>query len=242
MARFTQSECRNRLLALMSPEDFGLLAPDLELIRATKGYLLVEMDGLIERLFFPEGAIASIIATSPEGQEIEAGLYGHDGCGPVAGILGADRSPHRNLIQVPDGSFRIRRGALMAAMDQSASLRGLLLRFAQVMNTQTSFTALSNAVHQLDERLARWLLMCHDRHVSEDIPLTHEFLSLMLAVRRPSVTTSLHILEGNGFIRNERGHITIRNRRALEEFAGDAYGKPEAEYDRLIGPMTPFRT
>jgi CRP-like cAMP-binding protein len=111
------------------------------------------------------------------------------------------------------------------------------LRFAQVQGVQTAFTALSNAVHPINERLARWLLMCHDRHDSDEIPLTHEFLSLMLAVRRPSVTTALHVLEGNRFIRAERGHVTIRNRTALEEFAGDGYGKPEAEYRRLIGPM-----
>lgn len=102
---------------------------------------------------------------------------------------------------------------------------------------QTSYTALSNAVHPVDERLARWLLMCHDRVDGDELALTHEFLSLMLAVRRPSVTTALHVLEGNRFITAERGYITIRDRRRLEEFAGDAYGRPEAEYKRLIGPM-----
>jgi CRP-like cAMP-binding protein len=86
----------------------------------------------------------------------------------------------------------------------------------------------------VSERLARWLLMCHDRVQGNEIELTHEFLSLMLAVRRPSITTSLHILEGNGFIKAERGNITIRNRAALEEFAHDAYGKPEMAYRRLM--------
>lgn len=101
---------------------------------------------------------------------------------------------------------------------------------------QTSYTALSNAVHPIAERLARWLLMSDDR-LDGDLPLTHEFLSIMLAVRRPSVTTALHVLEGNGFIRAARGSIVVRDRAALEEFAGDAYGVPEAEYERLIGPL-----
>ena len=79
--------------------------------------------------------------------------------------------------------------------------------------------------------------MCHDRSDSDDIALTHEFLSVMLAVRRPSVTTALHVLEGNGFIQSDRGVVTVTNRQALEEFAGDAYGKAEAEYRRLIGPL-----
>jgi CRP-like cAMP-binding protein len=152
--------------------------------------------------------------------------------------MGSDRSPHRFLIQVADDSVRIASAAFVEALAASASLRDLILRYAHVLGVQTGFTALSNAVHPIDERLARWLLMCHDRHTSNEIPITHEFMSLMLAVRRPSVTTSLHILEGNGFIRAERGHITIRNRQALEDFASDAYGKPEAEYRRLIGPLS----
>lgn len=127
--------------------------------------------------------------------------------------------------------------AFQGAVAQSASLRTLLLRFAQVLGIQTAYTALSNAVHHVDERLARWLLMAHDRVDGESLGLTHEFMSIMLAVRRPSVTTALHVLEGNGFIRSERSCVIIRNRAALEEFAGDSYGVPEAEYERLIGPM-----
>ncbi|GJE04672.1 hypothetical protein GMJLKIPL_6637 [Methylobacterium isbiliense] len=131
----------------------------------------------------------------------------------------------------------IARSALVGAMEESASLHNLLLRFAQVQGLQSNYTALSNAVHQINERLARWLLMCHDRSPSNEMALTHDYLALMLAVRRPSVTTTLHVLEGNGFIRTERGLITIRDRRGLEEFAQDAYGRPEAEYRRLIGPL-----
>jgi CRP-like cAMP-binding protein len=126
---------------------------------------------------------------------------------------------------------------LIEAVDKSATLRTLLLRYAQTLAIQTAYTALSNAVHQIDERLARWLLMCHDRVDGNDLALTHDFLSIMLAVRRPSVTTALHVLEGNGFIRSERGCIVVRNRAALEEFASDSYGAPEREYKRLIGPM-----
>jgi CRP-like cAMP-binding protein len=100
-----------------------------------------------------------------------------------------------------------------------------------------SITVLANAHYPVDERLARWLLMCHDRWDGDVLPLTHEFMAVMLAVRRPSVTTALHVLEGNRFIRAERGCVTIRDRSALEEFAGDSYGPPEREYERLIGPL-----
>jgi CRP-like cAMP-binding protein len=114
---------------------------------------------------------------------------------------------------------------------------GLFGRFIHAFGSQISFTALSNAVHNIDERLARWLLMCHDRVDGNEILLTHEFISLMLAVRRPSVTTALHILEGKKLIRAERGRITVRDRAGLESFAGDVYGKPEEEYRRLIGEL-----
>jgi len=119
-------------------------------------------------------------------------------------------------------------------MDRNRNFNKLMVRSIEAFSVQLAYTAISNALHDVNERLARWLLMCHDRVSGNEIALTHEFISLMLAVRRPSVTTSLHILEGNRFITAERGSITIRNRAALEEFAHDAYGKPEEEYRRLM--------
>jgi CRP-like cAMP-binding protein len=126
---------------------------------------------------------------------------------------------------------------LEQALDASPALRKLLSRYAQAMAIQTSFTALSNAVHNVEERSARWILMAHDRTDGDQIALTHDFLSIMLAVRRPSVTTALHALEGRHFIVSERALITIRDRAALESIAGDAYGTPEREYVRLVGPL-----
>jgi CRP-like cAMP-binding protein len=233
-----QADLRNRLLALMAAEDFALLAPHLVPVTLQKSDSLVEADEPIAYVYFLESSIGSVVATSPEGLQIEVGIFGPEGCGPLPALLGVDRSPHRVLIQAAGSAHRIARPALVAAMDRSSSLRSLLLRYVQVQIVQANLTALSNAVHPVDERLARWLLMCHDRSVGNEIAVTHEFLAIMLAVRRPSVTTALHVLEGNGFIRAERGFITVRNRRGLEEFARDAYGRPEAEYHRLIGPST----
>ena len=227
----------NRLLALMSDQDFALLSPYLERVDLPKAIELAAVDQPVAHLVFPESGIASIIATSPEGQECEAGLFGRDGVGPLSPLLGIEHAAQRMIMQVPGEGRRISRRHLATAQASSPSLNRLVLQFVHVMSLQTSSTALSNAVHPIDERLARWLLMCHDRCPSDDIALTHEFMSLMLAVRRPSVTTSLHVLEGNGLIKNERGWVTIRNRKGLEDFAQDAYGNAEAEYRRLIGPM-----
>ena len=123
------------------------------------------------------------------------------------------------------------------ALAQSPTLGLLVMRYVYIITIQTSFTALSNGRSSLAERLARWLLMCHDRLASIEINLTHEFLSLMLGVRRSGVTEALHVLEGLKIISATRGSIRVLDRGQLEATAGGSYGVPEAEYRRLIGPL-----
>lgn len=236
MSQPEQSQIQNRLLRAMSPDDFALLAPHLRPCQGDKGMTLFEQDEPIDTVWFMESGVGSIVTISPEGLKAENGLFGREGFAPVSIIMGSDRSPHKGLVQVPGECLNMPASLLVEAADKSATLRLLLLRYAQTLATQTAYTALSNAVHQIDERLARWILMCDDR-MDGDLSLTHEFMAIMLAVRRPSVTTALHVLEGNGYIRSERGCIIVRNRPALEEFAGDSYGAPEREYERLIGPL-----
>lgn len=232
-----QSDCRNRLLAVMSGQDFAILAPHLAPTDLPLGMIVAEANRPIETIFFPETGVASMIATTPSGIQVEAGLIGREGFSVPALVLNTLQLPYGSLIQVPGHGHSIGRDVFLRAIDDNPSLLRLMLRFAQCLIIQTSYTALSNGAHELDVRLARWLLMIHDRSPSDDLPVTHEFLSIMLAVRRPSVTNALHVLEGHGLIRAERGCILIRNRADLEVFAGDAYGIPEDEYRRLIGPL-----
>jgi CRP-like cAMP-binding protein len=232
-----QSAVLNRLLALMSPDDFALIAGDLAVVDLPRRFVMAEVDTPVEYAYFLNSGVGSIVASSPEGQQAEAGLFGRDGFSSTALVTGSAIGQCIVFMQIAGQGYRIPAKALLAAVAQSVSLRRLLLLYTQTLNTQTTFTALSNAVHHVEERLARWLLMCHDRSETDELALTHEFLSIMLAVRRPSVTTALHVLEGNHFIVSARGYVTIRNRNALEEFAMDAYGRPEREYLRLIGPM-----
>lgn len=221
----------------MAAGDFALLAPHLEQFRCPKGAMLFARGEPATHAYFLEAGVGSLVIVSPQGQRIESGLFGRDGFAPTVLAMGDDRPSHDILIQMEDEAFRMPADPLRAATETSATLRRFLLRYVQTLSVQTAFTALSNALHAIDTRLARWILMCDDRWDGGQLPLTHEFLSLMLGVRRPSVTTALHALEGHGYIRAERGCITVRNRAALEAFAGDAYGLPEAEYARLIGPM-----
>jgi CRP-like cAMP-binding protein len=232
-----QSVVLNRLLRLLPAADFEIIAPWLKPVDLPLRTVLAEPDQPVEYAHFLDRGLGSILAISPEGQQAEVGIFGREGFCPTSLALGSDRTINFIVIQADAQGHRIERARLQDAIAKSHGLRNLLALYVQTLQYQTGFTALSNAVHPVDERLARWLLMCHDRSDGDEMALTHEFMSVMLAVRRPTVTTALHVLEGNGFISAERGYITMRNREAMERFTQDAYGKPEAEYRRLIGAM-----
>lgn len=232
-----QTDLRNRLLRLLSADDWQVLGPLLKPVDLPKGSVIAECNQPIEHYYFIESGIGSIVALSPEGQRAEVGLVGRDGVVPTAAVTECDTTPHAILMQVEGHGFRVETRAFGKFLATRPDARRLMLRFVQTLSVQTACTALSNSVHHVEERLARWILMCHDRAEGGEIALTHEFISIMLAVRRPSVTTALHVLEGNRLIYSERGIVTVRDRAALESFALDAYGVPEQEYARLIGPM-----
>ena len=163
------------------------------------------------------------------------GLIGREGMTGLPIVLGDHRSPHATYIQAPGMGKCIPATELRQATQTSVSLRDSLLKFVQAFGVQTSHTAICNAQAKLDVRLARWLLMAHDRIGEETRALTHEFLSLMLGVRRPGVTEALHALRAQGLISYGRGLITVENRKGMERKAGTSYGTPESEYRRLIG-------
>ena len=143
-------------------------------------------------------------------------------------VLGNDRSPHENFIQVAGEGLRISAGKLREAMQQRRSLERVFLDFAHSFMNQTANTALSNGTATLEERLARWLLMANDRLDGDEIPLTHEFLSLILGVRRAGVTVALHYLEQRGVVRLSRGQIVVLDRDGLKTSANGTYHEPEA--------------
>ncbi len=185
-----QADVANCLLARLSPGDFDALAPRLERATCPRPMVLAEPSEPMPYAYFLEKGAASIIATSRDGQQAEAGLIGRKGFVHPALALGSDRTPQLIHMQMAGGGHRIVYGAFVEAVAESATLRSVLLLFAQVLNVQSSYTSLANAVHPVDERLARWLLMCHDRFSVDDLPLTHGFMLTMLSVWRPSVTTA----------------------------------------------------
>jgi CRP-like cAMP-binding protein len=189
----------------------------------------------IDAVYFPEAGFASVVAIQSGGKEVEVGLIGREGMTGLPIVFGNHRSPHATYIQAPGTGTRMSATELRKAFQASPSLRDSLLKFAQAFGVQTSHTAVCNAQAKLDVRLARWLLMAHDRIGEETMPLTHEFLALMLGVRRAGVTETLQALRDQHLISYGRGLIHVEDRRGLERKAGPAYGVPEAEYRRLIG-------
>ena len=166
---------------------------------------------------------------------MEVGLVGREGMTGTAVVLGDDQSPHETYIQVAGEGQRIPAAELRKAMKASQSLHGLLLRYVQAFMVQTAHTAIANARAKLDERLSRWILMAHDRMAGNTLALTHEFLALMLGVRRAGVTEALQSLARQRLIEPRRGEIVVLNRQGIVRRAGSSYGAPEAEYRRLIG-------
>jgi CRP-like cAMP-binding protein len=189
-------------------------------------------------VYFLEGALASVLAVTPDGSQIEAGLYSFDGMSGSCVVHGVGHGPLRTLIQVPGAAQRISSNRLKEAMASSPSMLATFLRWHQVFAVQVAHTALSNGRHTVERRLARWLLMCQDR-LGDEVNITHEFLAIMLGVRRAGVTTAIHILEGRRLIKATRGHVRITDRAGLKALAGDAYGAPEAYHEHVWGRQIP---
>lgn len=225
------------MLASLPADEFKIAAPHLEPIELDRDYVLILPNIPIEYVYFIEKGMVSVVAEKADGRSIEVGVYGRDGFSGMALLLASDRTPHHHYMQIGGSGFRMEVADFQSVVNDCPSLRLVLLRFVHVFMTQTAQSALVNGSSIIEERLARWILMCRDRLDSNEFPITHDFLSMMLGVRRSSVTDAIHLLEGANLIKATRGNILIVDRDRLERAAGASYGVPEAEYRRLIGPL-----
>ncbi len=185
-------------------------------------------------IYFLEDGVASVVADSDGKMAVELGIIGREGTSGLGAMYGDRGNPFHIFMQVAGDGYRIEAAALAAAMGERPELRAIMLRFARAFSIQVAATALANGRSKLDERLARWLLMVSDR-VGPSFSITHEFISVMLGVRRSGVTLAIQILEGKHFIRASRGSITIIDRNGLIETANGSYGFAEQHYRRLLG-------
>jgi CRP-like cAMP-binding protein len=238
MTRPDQSTIRNEILSALSAEDFGLLRPYLQFVDLPLKKTLIVPDEPIRHVYFPDQGVASMLALLEGGGSVEVGMIGRDGMVGIHVFLGVQTVTLECVVQIPGAGWRMEVAAFQEAVSQSRFLSAALHRYTMAFLLQVSQTAACNATHQLDERLARWLLMTHDRTDGDQLPLTHEYLSVMLAVRRSGVTIAAGVLQKAGIIRYASGHITILNREALELSSCECYRTVKDQSDFILGKVS----
>ena len=227
---------RNRLLAALPSEALAALRPRLEPVELPLRKTLHAVGEPIAAVYFPEAGYVSMLATLEDGDAAEVGLVGREGVVGLPVLLGAEFDDIEAMVQNPGTALRMGTAAFREELDRLPAFRTLLLRYALVHHSQVARTAACNGRHHTDQRLARWLLMAHDRAREDEFPMTHEFLSMMLGVRRAGITVAAGQLQKAGFIRYERGCIEVTDRPGLESAACGCYGVVRRACDALLGP------
>ncbi|MBV9277926.1 MAG: Crp/Fnr family transcriptional regulator [Candidatus Eremiobacteraeota bacterium] len=213
------------LLANLPFAEAKRLEPYLELTPMGFRQTLLEQGEPIKYVWFPHDAVTSTIVDTPEGTTIEVGLMGMEGMVGLSLLLNVSESNTTVIVQVAGRGTRMRADHFLKhVVEEGGELFARLLRYTNAFMAMVAQTAACNSLHSVDQRLARWLLMTHDRVQRDDFPLTHEFLAFMLGVRRPSVSVAANALLQNGYIKYTRGHIQVLDRKALEELVCPCYG------------------
>jgi len=228
---------QNLLLNLLSPSDAKALAPHLKPAKFEQHHVLFEADDRIRHVYFPTGAVVSLVITLSTGETVEAAMVGRDGVVGASAALDGKIALSRGIIQLAGEIIVCDIDALKSAALQSPKLLALLMRHEQTVYAQAQQSAACFATHQVEARLCRWLLRARDLSESEYLPFTQEYLAEMLGVRRTSVTAVAHTLQEAGLIKYARGKIRILDAEALAESACECYGSVKTLYEKLLGPI-----
>jgi CRP-like cAMP-binding protein len=229
---------RNRLLAALPAADLVRLWPRLERVELEFRKTLYAPEEPIGSVYFPETGYVSRLAPMDDGDSAEVGLVGPEGMTGISLLLGANRENFEMLVQVPGTAMRMGAAAFGKALDDIPSLRPLLHRYVLAHFEQVARTGACNGRHDINQRLARWLLMAHERVEGDEFPMTHEFMGMMLGVRRAGVTVAAGTLQKAGLIRYRGGRMQVTDRPGLEAATCECYGMARRAYDSLIGPPT----
>ena len=224
----------NRLLATLPKKEFERLLPKLKTVSLVLGEELYEPGDAIKYVYFPNDSIISLISQLSDKAWLEVGMVGNEGMAGLAVFMGVSFSSTRALVQGSGTAMRMNSAAVRMEADRLGGLHRILHRYSHSLLTQVSQTSVCNRFHLVDARLARWLLMTDDRLGAGEFPLTQEFLSNMLGVRREGVSKAAGVLQAKKLIRYSRGVITILNRRGLEAKSCDCYAIIKAETDEYL--------
>src|SRR6266704_567581 len=229
----------NRLLVHLPQDDQERLNRFLEPVVLEYKHELYNADERIEFVHFIESGVGSLVCTMANGQAAEVGTVGNEGLVGLPVLMGDERAPSTMYIQVPGRGLRMNARAFREQLEQSQLMRAAMLRYAHVFFNQVAQTAACAHFHSLEQRCCRWLLMTHDRVPSDTFLLTHEFLAMMLGVRRAGVSVAAGVLQRRGFIRYHRGRVTVLDRQGLEDCACECYAAAKAEFNGLLGSAGP---
>ena len=227
----------NRLLAGLPVRARNELLKSCEPVELTFGELLCEPAEAIRYAYFPADGFISLMASVAGHSHLEVGLIGNEGMFSPASMFGLDSSPLRALVQGSGGALRMKTADLRRAANDSAPLRDTLNRYLCVVVAELAQTAVCNTFHPIEARLARWLLMTHDRAHTDVLALTHGLLATMLGVRRSGISVAAAALQAGKSIRYNRGEITILDRGRLEAASCDCYGAANETYRRYLGRL-----
>ena len=234
--RSTSRTLRNRLLRLLPPAELGWLWPRLELVELSAKSVLLTPGAAVESVHFLETGTLSMIAMLEDGVQIEVGLVGSEGMAGLPLLLGVATSALEGMVQLGGTALRLPAAGFRAALAETPSLLDLLLRYVDAFHVQVAQTAACNGRHQIEQRLARWLLMPHDRVDGATFHLTQEVISIMLGLRRPGVTLAIGALQRAGLVRHDKGGVRVLDRPGLEAASCECYGIVQRRFDWLMPP------
>lgn len=225
---------RSRILRDLPPQDRTRLIPAFQPVTFELGDVICGTGQQLDYIYFPTTAVVSSLYTTEEGETVEMGLVGNDGVVGMSLFLGGEATPNEATVVVAGDALRLEAHVLRKEFAAGGALQALLLRYTQAFITQVSHTAVCNRLHAVEQRLCRWLLMCHDRVDRDDLQMTQEFISNVLGGRRETVTVAAGRLQDAGLIRYSRGHIAIVDRKGLEAAACECYPAVAAWSHRLV--------
>jgi CRP-like cAMP-binding protein len=223
----------NRLLAALPSEVKARLLPNLERVSLPFKEVLYKSRELIEYVYFPNHGVVPLLTLLEDGTLAEVGLVGNEGMVGLSVLLGIEATPFKAIVQVRGEAMRMKADVFKDLVNPDSPLYSLLLRYTHALMFQISQSAACNSHHSVEERCCRWLLMTRDRVQSDQFPITHEFLSQMLGVRRASITVVAGMLQKAGLIRYSRGQMTIEDRQGLLAVTCQCYRLVKEEEDRL---------
>jgi CRP-like cAMP-binding protein len=216
-------EIGNLILRSLSKQECSQILPSLEFVRLKLTQVMHEVGEVIKSVYFLNDGLGSVLTVQPDGKSVEVGLIGREGFVGLPIIFGFKTSALRVVTQGDGTAYRVDASTLLKLLSECPKLERQLLRYSMILAMQTTQLAACNRLHDVEERLARWLLMSHDRICNDMMPLTQEFLAQMLGTRRSSVSVAASILQKAGMITYTRGHVTIFDRQKLTEAACDCY-------------------